>query len=95
VEDERRRRKEDSGLAHTLSKERLTRVLLERLGTPIISLKRADLPVPGHVHDAENVGSMMQSGRDKARAQAVSREESWIKSGCLCPSFHNLSDRSI
>src|SRR4051812_21862787 len=32
----------------------------ERLGSPVICLECADLAMPGHVHDTENIGALLQ-----------------------------------
>jgi hypothetical protein len=41
-------------------------MLLERLGSAVVRLQRTDLAMPGHLPDAENIGAMVQSRRDKA-----------------------------
>jgi hypothetical protein len=43
-------------------------MLLRRFGSPIIGFERADFPMSGHVHDAENIGALVQSGRDETSA---------------------------
>ena len=47
-------------------------MLFERLRAPVISA--------GHIHDAENVGTMLQSGGDEARPKGMTREDDRIKS---------------
>ena len=55
-------------------------MILKCLRSAIIGLERADFPMPGDVHDAENVGAVVQGRCDEAGAQAVTREESRINS---------------
>jgi hypothetical protein len=54
-------------------------MLLECLRAAVIGFQRADLPMSSHVHDAENVGAMVQSLCDEPNPQAVTRESQlWL-----------------
>jgi hypothetical protein len=51
------------------SQKPLPRVVPKRLRPPVMTLERLDSPVPRHVHDLEEVGTMLERRRDKARTQ--------------------------
>jgi hypothetical protein len=70
-------------------------MLLECFGSAVIGFKGADVAVAGYIHDPENIGAVMQGGRNKASAQAVTREQARSETSGLYPFLHNLSHGSI
>jgi hypothetical protein len=73
----------------------LSGVLFESFCSAIIRLERADFPMPGDVHHAQDVSAVMQRRRDEACPKTVTREEGRVEASSFNSLLDNLRYRAV